>query len=400
MGTLVLLEGAILFLLTYSYNVWGELPAPTNVTLDTLNTHYVLRWDWDREHAGNQNVTFTAQYLAKYKLRRPRQDWVTVCVSVSVSERECDFTTADLNYLGIFVLRVQASAQTHTHTGTHTLQSSWVNYSFCPDSDAALGPPSHVELSGQGRGLLEVKISDPVTHSNESMRLHVPSMYYRIQYWRQDTHTQAELVNSDPALVTLSGLLEWVVYCVRVQTRYDFYRKYSAYTAPQCIRTQGQTPYWQVALWFLLSLGVVFAVVLLSAFSFLRFFGVLKSTYFPSNQLPIHIQEYLQDAASDRPRLLTPESDSELLIGQLDICPEVAVAPATGVLEMQSELEYAHHDRHGSGDSGMYSAEEASGGGVALQETEKHKGRGEREGERKNEEAEEEEDEGVRDVCV
>ena len=74
----------------------------------------------------------------------------------------------------------------------------------------------------------------------------------------------------------------------------------------------------------------------------------------------------------------------------------MAVAPATGVLEMQSELEYAHHDRHGSGDSGMYSAEEASGGGVALQETEKHKGRGER----KNEEAEEEEDEGVRDVCV
>ncbi|XP_042563208.1 interferon alpha/beta receptor 1b-like [Clupea harengus] len=210
----------------------------------------------------------------------------------------------------------------------------------------------------------------------------------------------AELVNSDPALVTLSGLVEWVVYCVRVQTRYDFYRKYSAYTAPRCIRTQGQTPYWQVALWFLLSLGVVFAVVLLSAFSFLRFFGVLKSTYFPSNQLPIHIQEYLQDAASDRPRLLTPESDSELLIGQLDICPEVAVAPATGVLEMQSELEYAHHDRHGSGDSGMYSAEEASGGGVALQETEKHKGRGEREGERKNEEEEEEEDEGVRDVCV
>ncbi|XP_076119070.1 interferon alpha/beta receptor 1b-like [Alosa pseudoharengus] len=411
MKAVILLEYVVFLLLTWSYSVLGAVEPPAHVTVEALNTHYVLVWDWSGERAGNQNVTFTAEWLAKYKLRRRHQDWESVCVNVS--ETRCDFTSAELNYLGMFVLHVRANVHTHTQT----LHSAWVDRTFCPDSEAALGPPSLVEVSAQGRGLLEVKISDPVTHNNKSMKVHVPELYYRIQYWKLGTYSQRppQVVDSVASLVTLSELEEWTDFCVRVQSRYNFYNKTSAFTSPQCIRTQGQTPYWQVALLFLLSLSGVFIAVMLFAGGFRYFFGKLKSICFPSNQLPIHIQEYLKDTSSDRPRLLSPESESELVIGRLDVCPEVVVVPATEETEEAwPEPEGVHHDRHGSGDSGVYSAEEASGGGVASQEEEELR-RGEREwekeerkrGEREREwekkerkRGETEEDEGVRDVCV
>ncbi|XP_062391392.1 interleukin-10 receptor subunit beta [Sardina pilchardus] len=408
MKAFIPLEYVIFLLLAYSYRVCGDVEAPVCVRVEALNTHYVLLWDWTGAPAGN-HVTFTTQWLAKYKLRRSRQDWEEVCVNVS--EPRCDFSSAELNYLGMFVLRVRANLHTHTHT----LHSSWSNQTFCPDRDAALGPPSLVEVSVQGRGLLEVKLSDPVTHDNQSMKVLVPQLYYHIQYWKLDTPSQVEVLDSVASLVTLSDLDEWTRFCVRAQIRCDFYNKTSAFTSPQCIRTQGHTPYWQVALLFLLSGALVFAAVMSFAGGFRCFFGKLMSTCFPSNQLPIHIQEYLRDTSSDKPRLLTPESESELVIGRLDLCPEVVlVVPATEETEAWPEPEDVHHDRHGSGDSGVYSTEEASGGGVASLGEEKKRGkrewekrgereekkRGEREWEKEKLNRETEEDEGVRDVCV
>lgn len=37
------------------------LAAPANVTMETMNTDYVLRWDWDQ--SWGQDVTFTTQYI-------------------------------------------------------------------------------------------------------------------------------------------------------------------------------------------------------------------------------------------------------------------------------------------------------------------------------------------------
>ncbi|XDV31430.1 hypothetical protein PO909_034116 [Leuciscus waleckii] len=39
---------------------------PQNLSVQSLNTQYVLRWDWadDQQSAINGTLTFTAQYLA------------------------------------------------------------------------------------------------------------------------------------------------------------------------------------------------------------------------------------------------------------------------------------------------------------------------------------------------
>uniref|UniRef100_A0A673ICC1 Interferon alpha/beta receptor 1a-like n=1 Tax=Sinocyclocheilus rhinocerous TaxID=307959 RepID=A0A673ICC1_9TELE len=98
-----------------------DLRRPENVSVDSLNTRYVLRWDWPHETAANQTVTFTAQYLRNEKY------WTSVCVNVL--EHRCDFTGA-IHYKISFLLRVWAN--------TSQQSSGWVQISFCPDEHGEL----------------------------------------------------------------------------------------------------------------------------------------------------------------------------------------------------------------------------------------------------------------------
>uniref|UniRef100_A0A8C7M964 Interferon alpha/beta receptor 1a n=1 Tax=Oncorhynchus kisutch TaxID=8019 RepID=A0A8C7M964_ONCKI len=102
------------------------LPVPQNLTLLTLNTEYLLTWDWDRDQMTTGNtVTFTAEYMGKYKMQRKKKNWSRVCERTI--HTHCNFTGSDLHYLGMYVLRVRASAD--------GLNSDWVLKDFCPDKD-------------------------------------------------------------------------------------------------------------------------------------------------------------------------------------------------------------------------------------------------------------------------
>ncbi|XP_071210518.1 interferon alpha/beta receptor 1a isoform X1 [Salvelinus alpinus] len=342
-------------------NVLAELPQPQKLTLLTLNTQYVLTWDWDQTTTGNA-VTFTAEYMAKYKMKMKKRNWSRVCERTT--HTRCDLTGSDLHYLGMYVLRVRASAD--------GVNSHWVYKDFCPDIDASLGPPSRVELAPV-KNLLDVTISDPLTSTQGSMKEHVPFLDYRILYWSRSDDPQGlkpKVVDSSSNLVTLPELEAWTWYCVMIQSRYDYYNKTSSYTEPQCRQTEGDTPYWQIFLYFLVSMMLCFLLVLLPSYAFFRFYRVLKNTFYPSIQLPAHIQEYLCDSSpgSDMPRLLTADSEAELCCDKLTICPEVLlleihVAPPLTAPPSELEQDSGRHIRQDSGDSGIYSTE----GGSAQQ---------------------------------
>ncbi|XP_010897853.2 interferon alpha/beta receptor 1b-like isoform X2 [Esox lucius] len=332
-------------------SVLGEVLVPQNVTLSTMNTQYILIWDWDQNSTGRP-ATFTAEYIATVKLAR-NKTWVSVCNGTTAAF--CDFTGSNLIYLGTFMFRVRASVDGHT--------SKWVQKVFCPHKDAVLGPPSKVELAPAGN-LLDVYISAPLTSTQVPMRI-FRAIYYRIEYWSQWDDPQGlkrEVLNTSHTLVTLPGLDAWTRYCVTVQARYDYYNKASCYIAPMCMQTEGDTPHWQIFLYFLMAL-VCFLLVLLLCYAKFRCYKVLKNTFYPSNQLSYHIQEYLYDfPSSDLPCLLTP--DSELCCDRLSVCPEVVLLevhvppPVT-----ESEQDSGRHIRQDSGDSGMHSTE----GGSAQQ---------------------------------
>ncbi|KAF4086706.1 hypothetical protein AMELA_G00087390 [Ameiurus melas] len=366
--------------------VCAVLPVPQNVILQTCNMNYVLKWDWDPNQAPDDanNVTFTAQYLAKFKASWPKhkQGWKLMCESTP--EHVCDFSSVRLHYLGMWLLRLRAQSGQNV--------SSWVKIVFCPDRDAVLGPPSAVNVT-LVNGLLQVAISDPQTITNGSMKEYLPNMYYFIQYWKKSSSTQPNNLTSANNLVVLPELESWTWYCVRVQSMDDFYRKTSVFSPTYCTQTGGQTPYWQIVLYFLLSLGLSFLVLLVLSMCIFRVVKVVKNTFYPAVPLPQHIQEYLDLGSSDLPRLLSAEPELEICCDRLGL-----LTPVTEViLEVHMPPETSQHrdrtrSRHSSCDSGVYSTEGSGPRHSELREVSVEKpGR---------KVQIEELDEGVQDVCV
>ncbi|KPP65003.1 hypothetical protein Z043_116607, partial [Scleropages formosus] len=162
----------------------ATLPSPQGVTMQSLNTQYVLKWTWPHGSGGNRTVTFAAQYMplrsiptrSKFKLRSRNRSWSTVCENIT--DTQCDFSDSDLYYFGIYLLRVRASREKEN--------SDWVQQEFCPDKDANLGPPSNVEVTPANNGLT-VNISDPLTSKHTSMKDYLAYMYYSVQYWKHST---------------------------------------------------------------------------------------------------------------------------------------------------------------------------------------------------------------------
>ncbi|XP_076011294.1 interferon alpha/beta receptor 1b-like isoform X2 [Genypterus blacodes] len=341
-----------------------EVPPPQNVEVITLNTHYTLSWEWSPAQNQNHSVTFTVQYLSMYKWDKLNSgaknvDWSDACPQTS--HTHCDLTRLRLHYLGIYMLRVQARLGPG---------SKWVLKEFCPDKDAVIGPPSRVDLVPVGSHL-DINIADPMTSSNTSMRDEGlrPDIYYSIYFWERDTDQQgvaSQMLTTHANLVTLSDLKAWTMYCVRVQSRYDFYNKSSVWTPPLCAQTEGVTPWWQILLYFLLALVICFLLVLALLYGVFRCYKTLKATLFPSVQLPAHLQEYLYDLSpsSDIPRLLSPDSESVVICDE--ICPQAVLlevhCPAPSEeLDPDSSGRHSRQDSGGSRDSGVYSTEGSSG---------------------------------------
>ncbi|XP_042619198.1 interferon alpha/beta receptor 1a-like isoform X2 [Cyprinus carpio] len=337
--------------------VLTDLRCPENVsTVDSLNTRYVLRWDWPHETAVHQNVTFTAQYIAERLYRKPRHEkyWTTVCVDVL--EHRCDFTGAELQYLALYLLRVC--------TNTPQQSSKWIQIRFCPDKHAALGPPSSVRLRSV-KEHLEINIIDPLTSTNQSMKTLLDNnLSYLIQYWRRSEEPQkAKVLRTKNNVVMLSDLDRQTWYCVRVQSHYDFYDKTSVFSDTHCTRTGGQMPHWQIFLYFLISLLLCFLLVLLLSFCFYKMFTLLKSTFCPAIHLPDHIQE-LWSSDSRKQQLLAPESPES-------VCEPLVMASVEldAAVVNTEDQDTSSHSWHGSGDSGVYSTEEDSSHRSDLQMT-------------------------------
>ncbi|KAG7259482.1 hypothetical protein CRUP_008943 [Coryphaenoides rupestris] len=342
----------------------AELAQPLNLTMITMNTQYKLSWSQDRRQMIRSKVSFTVQYLPMYKWTNGSHDpWITVCESTP--DTWCELTPMDLYFRGLYMLRLRAdSGQLHSH---------WVYKEFCPDKDVILGPPSRVDLAPAGP-LLDVRISDPLTSKNGSMKELYIQMYYRVVYW-EHTDTQipdTKTLDTHVNMVTLLDLQAWTWYCVSVQSRFDFYSKISAFTTPHCMQTEGAAPWWQVLLIFVFSGLVVFVVLLLLIYGGMRCYRTVKDTLYPAVQLPSHIQAYLSDSSpgSDSPRLLSPDSESEHICDRLSICPEevlleihtppmsLSPAPSSG---LEPDGRHSRQDSGGSGDSGVGSTEGGSG---------------------------------------
>ncbi|KAM9802204.1 interferon alpha/beta receptor 1-like isoform 9-T20 [Syngnathus typhle] len=260
-------------------NVSEHLPPPQKVDFITLNTNYTLKWEWNRATSKSQAVSFSVQYMSKYKLEsKKRYYWSNACDKTF--SKSCDLTAHNLHYLGFYMLRVR--------TNDNSSHSEWVQKEFCPEKHAAIGPPSKVELAVAVNNI-DVFISDPLTSSNRSMRQNLKKLHYYIVYWEHNVDKQVlqpQIIHTSAQMVTLPDLNYWTLYCVRVQSCSDHPDKRSKFNLPYCIQTDGHTPWWQTVMYFLGSLLMACTVVLLVLYILFRCYSIFKATFYPLIQLP------------------------------------------------------------------------------------------------------------------
>ncbi|KAM9802198.1 interferon alpha/beta receptor 1a-like isoform 4-T9 [Syngnathus typhle] len=340
-------------------NVSEHLPPPQKVDFITLNTNYTLKWEWNRATSKSQAVSFSVQYMSKYKLEsKKRYYWSNACDKTF--SKSCDLTAHNLHYLGFYMLRVR--------TNDNSSHSEWVQKEFCPEKHAAIGPPSKVELAVAVNNI-DVFISDPLTSSNRSMRQNLKKLHYYIVYWEHNVDKQVlqpQIIHTSAQMVTLPDLNYWTLYCVRVQSCSDHPDKRSKFNLPYCIQTDGHTPWWQTVMYFLGSLLMACTVVLLVLYILFRCYSIFKATFYPLIQLPSFFHKYPYDYfGSDIPCLLSMESEAELFCDRVTIC-EKAIDHSSKVPPMSSlGLEpasgssglYSHQDMRRNEDSGVYSTE-------------------------------------------
>uniref|UniRef100_A0A3Q2R3L9 Fibronectin type-III domain-containing protein n=1 Tax=Fundulus heteroclitus TaxID=8078 RepID=A0A3Q2R3L9_FUNHE len=259
----------------------AALNPPHDLNVIALNTNYTLTWDWHQNHAGPDPVTFTVRcvsccfsaLLRHHQLNRKKPRWTTACAETA--GRSCDLTGLELLYLGMYVLQVRANL--------NTSHSDWTSKTFCPDKEAAIGPPSKVRLGVAGSSL-DVFISDPQSSSNSSMREMISDLYFQVRYWEQraDGETLKSLEFCVKVLINRAG-----AWNVRLLSDGVF----SAET--------GFIPWWMIFLYFLGSLLICFLVVLIFIYGGHRCFQLCKETLCPGEKLPLQLRQVSHSTVSD-----------------------------------------------------------------------------------------------------
>ncbi|KAJ8004590.1 hypothetical protein DPEC_G00137860 [Dallia pectoralis] len=252
-----------------AYIVSAALPSPDNLTLDAVNTRYILRWNWNH-YPTNYSVLFTARYTLSNREGDPSAHREKC---VRTTERSCDFSDV-LNYSAMYVLTVMAEAGGQ--------RSNWSRLMFVADEDAALGPPSHVELE-PGDAMVTVRFREPMTEQNTPMSslLH-STVYFRLQYWKKNHPGQKHEKEVDTTERTLYPLEPWTEYCLHVNAFNRELNKTSADTQPKCVTTHGN----KLSQMLLVSLVLLVLLICVGSWIFWRRRKSLPAKYtFPGSIL-------------------------------------------------------------------------------------------------------------------
>uniref|UniRef100_A0A3P9HI27 Fibronectin type-III domain-containing protein n=1 Tax=Oryzias latipes TaxID=8090 RepID=A0A3P9HI27_ORYLA len=282
-----------------------RLHSPINLTMVAINTNYTLRWNYKRGAALPNQVTFTTEFISKYRLKSKKKPpvWTTACKESP--EHSCELPSFDLHYLVIYKLRVRASVN-----GNH---SAWAFKEFCPDKDTGIGPPSSVKLTLAGYSL-EVSIVDPLTSTNSSMKDYMTDLSYNIRYWERHEDEEAliiKTISTNSNVVALSDLKPLAWYCVRVQSYTKYYNRSSSFTSPLCMKNDGET---------FIQLLLCFNSLKLLLFSEGCDLSVKQRK---QSSAFFRLPQSRRDSTGGRsPQLITMSIESEQLCDNMTVCPK------------------------------------------------------------------------------
>uniref|UniRef100_G1P5B2 Fibronectin type-III domain-containing protein n=1 Tax=Myotis lucifugus TaxID=59463 RepID=G1P5B2_MYOLU len=155
---------------------------------------------------------------------------------VATAATACDFS--ELSKYGDHTLRVRAELGDE--------HSDWVNITFCPIDDTAIGPPGvQVEALANSLHILFLAPRIENEHETWTMKNIYSSWLYHMQYWKNGSDTKYP-VTCQYDFEVLRNLEPWTTYCVQVQGFLPDRNKTGQWSEPVCEGTVGDAshPRW------------------------------------------------------------------------------------------------------------------------------------------------------------
>ncbi|KAM3935973.1 interferon gamma receptor 2-like [Leptodactylus fuscus] len=273
-----------------------DLPAPTNVHIDSYNMKHILKWDPVQVPDTSTPVTYSVQ------LHLWSNDIRLLCENIR--QTQCDFTKHIKPFWrGTYAVRAELG----------DLWSAWVEV---PDFQASIhtniGPVQSLTLES-----FENKMT--VSFSPPFPPVHPFKFKYWLYYWKEGSEDKTQVPLNVSTHYIMKKLEEVTVYCVQVRAQTD--RIEGQMSEAKCMKTKIRE-YSGKELALIITFVIIGCGICASAgYMIFRKHDLLKRLLYPPIRMPYHIQEFLENL---------PERPEE---SALDLSPDEEHCNSVLVLE-------------------------------------------------------------------
>ncbi|XP_068126572.1 interferon gamma receptor 2-like [Hyperolius riggenbachi] len=262
-----------------------NLPAPTNVHIQSYNLKHVLLWD----PVEVENEAEPVKYTVQYQLARARQpDYLCV----NITETQCVFTK--LPHFWRLTLLVRAELGSRRSNWTRTPE-------FLGYKNTTIGPVTSLTVQPHSK-MLVVDFAPPFSPIPENW-----NMNYLLRYWKENSEEKEETVHSGKTLYILRDLEPHTKYCMQVTASTDYVAGLESETVCAMTEQRERT----IAQALFITAGIVVFAIMIAVFAVKypvhKPVNTIKNWLKCPYRVPPHIQEFL-----DNPPPSTYPEDAEL----------------------------------------------------------------------------------------
>ncbi|OCT91254.1 interferon alpha/beta receptor 1 isoform X1 [Xenopus laevis] len=310
-------------------------PYPENVTIDALNTNYMLKWDWD--DSLYPNVTFSVEMVAEGAFS---DGWKQVNGCENISMLHCDVSS--IYIFGTYNFRIAASFDNKNRTLSRALR-------FHPLQDTTIGPPSDMSTELLAT-MLQIKLLEPKAFHNNYLK-NTCDWEYNLIYWKDSKSDREEKSVKEKLGRFAIEVESSTTYCMKACVECQDSKRRGLFSKKQCITTgAGARTVWSVGIGigFLVSIVVSAVVVYLCACPFKRY---IRHIFYPAGKLPSSIENGMLDSRVKIPFVFQEEEAT-------DVCYIIR----NSGLDEDHVQNHKYSLKESSADSGNYSNEDEATG--------------------------------------
>ncbi|XP_075710689.1 interferon gamma receptor 2 [Rhinoderma darwinii] len=255
---------------SFTTMVVGDLPAPTNVHIDSYNMKHILRWDPVQVPNQLHPVTYRVE-CELINESRP--------MCVGITETQCDFTDKIKPFWrGEYKVRAELGES----------RSVWVNVSeFQASLHTKIGPVQSLILKSHAN-TVTVDFSPPFSPIPQNFKFK-----YWLYYWKKGTEDKTEVPLRVSTHYIMGDLEELTEFCVQVKASTDYIEGQTS--DPQCAKTMIREYTGNDLAVIIVCVILVCVICSVAGLLLYKKHVLIKHFLYPPFRMPNHIQEFLQD---------------------------------------------------------------------------------------------------------